>query len=255
MKYPGRFIKAGEADKKIVKAVQTRLNEIKCYPPEGPIDVDGDFGKQTVAAVKLFQSRSVDSKGASLSADGVLGPISWEILFGAEKVPENTQAKSAGLTNVIAVATAEVGTQEVPLNSNRGPRVEEYLASVGLGGGFSWCAAFVYWCFNEVAKNTKKTNPLVKTGGVLRSWNECKGKKISATDAKNNPALIKPGHIFVMDFGGGLGHTGIVESVNGGFINTIEGNTNNQNSREGSGVFKRVRKINSVNKGFMEYKV
>ncbi len=255
MKYPGRFIKKGETDKKIVKAVQNRLNELKCHPPDGPIEVDGDFGSQTIAAVKLFQTKSADATGASLMADGVLGPISWEILFGTEKVPVNSIPKTAGLTDVIAIATAEVGFQEVPLNSNRGPKVEEYLASAGLGGGFAWCAAFVYWCFNTAAKNAGKTNPLVKTAGVMRSWNECTGKKIPAKDAKLNPALIKPGHIFVMDYGGGLGHTGIVVSVNGGYINTIEGNTNDQSSREGSGVYKRVRKINSINKGFMEYKL
>jgi len=255
MKYPGRIIKKKEADKKIVKAIQTRLNEIKCHPPEGPINVDGDYGNQTVAAVKLFQSRSADAKGASLMPDGVLGPISWEILFGTEKVPENHQPKTAGLTDVIAIATLEIGTQEVPLNSNRGPKVEEYLASTGLGGGFAWCAAFVYWCYNQAANNAGKLNPLVKTAGVLRSWNESIGKKILAKDAKNNPALIKPGHIFIMDYGGGLGHTGIVVGVNGGFIDTVEGNTNDQSSREGSGVYKRVRKINSINKGFMEYKL
>jgi peptidoglycan hydrolase-like protein with peptidoglycan-binding domain len=255
MKYPGRIIKKGETDKKIVKAVQTRLNEIKAHPAEGPLSAAGIFGDKTVAAVKLFQSRSVDSEGNSLLSDGQLGPISWAALFSNEKLPENTVPKTAGLSDVIAIATEEVGTQEVPLNSNRGPKVEEYLASTGLGGGFAWCAAFVYWCFNTAAKNAGKTNPLVKTAGVIRSWNECKGKKILAKDTKNNPSLIKPGHIFVMDYGGGLGHTGIVVSVNGGFINTIEGNTNDESSREGSGVYKRVRKINSINKGFMEYKL
>ncbi|MES2774738.1 MAG: CHAP domain-containing protein [Bacteroidota bacterium] len=255
MKYPGRIIKKGETDKKIVKAIQTRLNELKVNPPENPLGVDGDYGGQTVAAVKLFQSRSVDSQGNSLIADGQLGPISWAALFGNEKLPELSLPKTVGLTDVIAIATQEVGTQEEPLNSNRGPRVEEYLASTGLGGGFAWCAAFVYWCFDTAAKNAGKKNPLVKTAGVMRSWNENKGKKIPAVEAKNNPALIKPGHIFVMDYGGGLGHTGIVVSVSGGFINTIEGNTNDQSSREGSGVYKRVRKINSINKGFMEYKL
>jgi peptidoglycan hydrolase-like protein with peptidoglycan-binding domain len=48
MKYPNRLIVRGEADKKIVKAVQTRLNEVGC----GPVVVDGDFGNQTLSAVK-----------------------------------------------------------------------------------------------------------------------------------------------------------------------------------------------------------
>lgn len=95
----------------------------------------------------------------------------------------------------------------------------------------------------------------MKTGGALASYRLSTAKKIEAAEAKNNPALIKPGHIFVMDFGGGKGHTGIIIAVNGGFMDTIEGNTNDQGGREGSGVFARTRKINSVNKGFMEYKL
>src|SRR5205823_1564431 len=120
----------------------------------------------------------------------------------------------------------------------------EYQHTVGCGPGDAWCACFVYWCFGEAAKALGKKNPLVKTGGALASYNLSTTKKIPATDAKNNPALVKPGQIFVMDFGGGKGHTGIITAVNGGFMDTVEGNTNDQSSREGSGVYIRTRKIN-----------
>lgn len=113
--------------------------------------------------------------------------------------------------------------------------------------------AFVYWCFEQAAKDLGKSNPLVKTGGVLKAWNEATCTKILAKDSRNNPSLVKPGHIFIMDYGSGFGHTGIVKSVNGGFITTIEGNTNNNQSREGIGVFEHIRKIKDVNKGFLQY--
>ncbi len=45
------------------------------------------------------------------------------------------------------------------------------------------------------------------------------------------------GHIFVIDFGGGTGHTCLVIEVGGGKLVTIEGNTNDGGSREGVGVF------------------
>lgn len=248
MKYPGRIIKKGEADKKIVKAVQQKLNELGF----GPIDADGDFGNQTVAAVKAFQGRSTDSQGQSLVIDGQLGPVSWSVLFGEDKVPVAEAPKTATLSSVIDVAKTQIGVQEDPLNSNRGEKVEEFQRTVNCRPGDAWCACFVYWCFEEVLGDK---NPLVKTGSALASYNLSTAKKIPAKDSKNNPALVKPGQIFVMDFGGGKGHTGIVISVNGGFINTIEGNTNDQSSREGSGVYQRTRKINSINKGFLEYKV
>lgn len=251
MKYPGHIIKKNETDKKIVKAVQSRLNELGF----GLLEVDGDFGAKTVVAVKAFQARSVDSQNQGLVIDGQLGPVSWEALFGKDDVPVADAPAIRSLTDVLDIARAEIGVQEVPLNSNRGPRVEQFQVTVGCRPGDAWCACFVYWCFDQAAKSMGKKNPLVKTGGALASYNQSSAKKVPAAVARNNPALVKPGQIFVMDFGGGKGHTGIVEKVNGGFMDTIEGNTNDQSSREGSGVYRRTRKINTVNKGFMEYKL
>jgi hypothetical protein len=80
--------------------------------------------------------------------------------------------------------------------------------------------------------------------------------RITATQGKHNPSLVKPGHIFVIDTGpaGGAGHTGLVERVIGGKLVTIEGNTNEGGSREGVGVFRRTqRTIVSINKGFINY--
>jgi hypothetical protein len=53
--------------------------------------------------------------------------------------------------------------------------------------------------------------------------------------------------------GRGAGHTGLVESVAGGFITTIEGNTDASKTREGGGVYRLKRKILDINKGFIDY--
>ena len=250
MKYPGRIIKRGETDTRIVKAIQKRLEELG-------IDQFGDsgiFGPKTEQAVRLFQARFTDSHGNALGIDGQVGSISWEVLFGQEKVPVVEETRSKGLEAVLEAARKEIGVMEVPPGSNWGPKVKGYLKSVGINFPAAWCAAFVYFCFEEVAKATGKANPCFKTGGVMLHWNKTTGKKILMADAVNNPGLVKPGHIFMMSFGGGKGHTGFVESVNGGFITVIEGNTNDGGSREGVGVFRRTRKINSINRGFIEYK-
>lgn len=249
MNYPNRVIKKGETDKKIVKAIQEKLNEIGC----GPIDVDGDFGPKTFNAVKLFQARSVDENGSTLIVDGKIGPISWQVLFGSGTIKVVTEPDSDLLGRVVKAAKSQVGVLEDPVGSNSGPEVDEYLASVGLDPGYFWCMAFVYWCFGKASKQSGVSNPAVKTAGVLNHWNNTSGKRITTQEAVNNPSKIKPGHIFIMSYGGGTGHTGIVESVSGGFVNTIEGNTNEAGSRNGIGVFKRQRKINSINKGFIGY--
>lgn len=257
MPYPGRVIKRGEKDKNIVLAVQRRLNESGV----GPIDEDGDFGANTFGAIKLFQGRFADADGQPLKADGEIGSITWAALFGAKSVPVASGTKGSPLfTKMLEVAIAQIGVMEKPLGSNRGPQVDLYLRSVGLDskkGSYAWCAAYVYYCFDQAAQTLGIANPVVKTAGVMDHWSKAGAKKIPRilrADAIANPGLVKPGHIFVMDYGGGRGHTGIVERVNGGKLVTLEGNTNSGGSREGIGVFRReMRKIVDINKGFLDY--
>lgn len=249
MDYPNRVIKKGESNKTVVRALQQRLNELVC----GPIDVDGDFGRKTFAAVKLFQMRSVDANENPLIVDGNVGPISWAVLFGDNTIIINTSPSDL-LSEVVKATASQIGVLEKPIGSNSGPEVDEYLESVGLGGGCFWCMAFVYWSFQKASAKLGVTNPAVKTAGCLDHWNRTKGKRITSSEAVNNPSRVKPGQIFIMSYGGGAGHTGLVEKVNGGFVTTIEGNTNESGSRNGIGVFRRQRKINSINKGFIEYK-
>ena len=104
-----------------------------------------------------------------------------------------------------------------------------------------------------------RTNPVVKTAGVLDHW-ETAGRRgvprVTAARAAQNPGLVKAGQIFVIDTGapGGGGHTGLVVRIIAGKLVTIEGNTNDNGSAEGIGVFeRRSRKIDQINKGFIDY--
>ena len=143
----------------------------------------------------------------------------------------------------LKIAQSQNGVQEVPRNSNAGAAVESYLKSVGLGKGYSWCMAFVYWSVKEAAKQLNTTSPLIKTAGVLRQWNEVNSKM-----KFTNPT---PGDIFIMDYGKGQGHTGfVVEVLSNGNLKTIEGNTNDEGSREGYEVCYRTRKQSQI-KGYI----
>lgn len=142
----------------------------------------------------------------------------------------------------IETAISQLGVVEIPKGSNAGPDVEKYLKSVGLGKGYSWCMAFVFWCTAQAALKTGIINPLKKTAGVLDQYNSRKNLVIT---------LPVPGCVFIMDFGKGQGHTGFVEKVTGDTIHTIEGNTNDDGSREGYEVCRRTRKINTI-KAFLQ---
>jgi hypothetical protein len=261
MMYPGRIIKTGEQDAEIVKELKRRLNGVLGAEHDPSIRLDPDdpnFGPRMKQAVKLFQARNVDPDGRPLKQDGEIGSITWSVLFGSDTVPVSADAGTPLLGRVIRTAAAEEAKQvrEAPKNSNRGREVDEYLLRAGVSPGLSWCCAFVYWCFDESARGMGRPNPMVRTAGCLDHWRRAPArgaKRIMKQEAVDNPGLVKPGMVFIMDHGGGLGHTGLVEKVAGGLLTTLEGNTDASRTREGGGVYRLTRKIGDINKGFIDY--
>jgi CHAP domain/Putative peptidoglycan binding domain len=261
MKYPGRIIKIGEEDPQVVTTLKKALNKSLTLKGDASIQLDAanpKFGPQMKQAVKLYQARHSDRNGLPLKVDGEVGSLTWESLFGAANVPSSQTATDPFLARALVIAGAEEekGVKESPPNSNRGPEVNAYLKSVGLGPGYAWCCAFTYWCFDQAAKELNLENRMVRTAGVLAHWNSAPArgaKRIPRHIAVANPEVITPGMIFIMDFGGGLGHTGFVEAISGGMISTIEGNTNANKSRIGGGVCRLTRKIGDIHKGFIDY--
>ncbi|HVW97499.1 MAG TPA: CHAP domain-containing protein [Mucilaginibacter sp.] len=131
------------------------------------------------------------------------------------------------------IAGTQVGVKEAT-GHNDGPAVEKYLKSVGLGKGYPWCMAFVYWCCREAARELNISNPLKCTGGVQDQWDSWKGEKAVTPRA---------GDICIMHHAGGW-HTGIVSGYfQDGRIHLIEGNTNDNGSREGVEVMRKWRHI------------
>lgn len=146
------------------------------------------------------------------------------------------------LTDVaLDFAGSQVGVREV--GRNAGQKVEEYQGVVGLHPGDPWCAAFVSWCYLRAAEELGMGCPLVVSGGALRLWGTAPPEQRS-----KDP---EPGAIFVIDHGGGLGHVGLVEHVGIGELVTVEGNTNDGGSREGDGVYRRLRPLSAINVGYI----
>jgi hypothetical protein len=260
MPYPGRLLKIGDFDAILITDVQQRLNFVGC----GPITENGFFDDETRNAIKLFQIRYPDLDGHSLIVDGLLGILTWGALFGAPSVSSNSIAPSKLTLAVINFASTQIGVLEEPLGSNRGSMVDQYQIAVGLNlkprkPGYYWCVAFTFFCYQQAsAEISLNNNPHIKTAGALDHWNKAKSKdgisRITRIQATADPCLIKPGAIFIIDYGSGLGHSGIVTEINHGRLVTIEGNTNAGGSSNGIGVFKRnSRKISEINRGFIDY--
>lgn len=256
MEYPQIPLRRGSRHEAVV-TLQQQLNRL-ATAGDPHLVADGVFGPRTVAGVKLLQARSVDQDGRPLDVDGVVGPDTWAALFGSHAVP------APGVTDpllaaVIVLAYRQKGVREKPLGSNRGPEVDRYIRAAGLDperGSHAWCAAFLCWLFAEAARDLGVENPLPRTAGVRNMWRALGtlGRyRLSAHEARAAPHLVRPGMLFFLGFGGGLGHTGLIVGVRGQALVTIEGNTNDGGSREGIGVFERDRRrIPQISLGFAD---
>lgn len=257
--YPGGYIRLDSADANAVTAIQTRLTLLGIDPG----GIDGRFGFGTDNAVRLFQARATDASGDPLDVDGIVGPDTWEALFGNGSVTTSRElggAQSKLTAKVLEIAADEVGVREVPPGSNRGPKVDQYLSAVSTSLlGKAWCTAFLYWVFLKASTDLGIANPFPQTAGVHNAW-RLSGKSrpaadiVTAAEAAKDPSLVRPGAVFFIDTGGGLGHVGLVVANLNGTLVTIEGNTSDGGSREGIGVFRRTtRKISKINLGFAHY--
>ena len=123
---------------------------------------------------------------------------------------------------MVSIARGEGGQAEQPPGSNNSPRIAEYRRAVaGNPGPGPWCAYFVSW----VAK--KAGMPIGPNGGGFGSvdavWAWAKGAGRTVAAGSGRP---RPGDLIVWDE-----HIGIVESVSGDTIRTIEGNSSDKVSR------------------------
>lgn len=222
--------------------LKKRLNELGF----GPLSTDGPeakiFGPKTTEAVKNFQT------GHFLEPDGKVGPETIKALFPAsiaapDKYHIQPWQSSANVLRLRAldILTAQVGVRE--RYPNGGPAIEIILASVGLGPGYSWCMAAMFWAVDQAAHELGVKNPMMRTGGVLRQFNE--GSCPHVTD-------VIPGDIFIMKVGDqGAGHTGMIRQVRaGGILDTVEGNTNDDGSANGDGFYFRNRNYSRMH-GFI----
>lgn len=121
---------------------------------------------------------------------------------------------------------------------NDGEDVEKYLKSVNLGKGYAWCAAFVHWCLEQASiKNTV-------TAWSPSAFNSKNVVYANGTWKKD----LKEGDVFTIYYLRlkRIGHTGFVDGRDGKYIITVEGNTNDELSREGDGVYRKRRPLSTI---------
>ncbi|MBD1434382.1 CHAP domain-containing protein [Sphingobacterium sp. DN00404] len=126
--------------------------------------------------------------------------------------------------DIINIARQEIGVREATGN-NDGDRVEEYLRYTGLGKGYAWCSAFVSWCYGQ-AGLAEPRNP----------WSPAlfpNARTYCRSDAcRRSPMLMQINPVDIFGIYGQrhrrINHVGLVKDIQGKYLITIEGNSNNR---------------------------
>ncbi len=159
----------------------------------------------------------------------ILGFLLVLILVGSslpvQAAYENTHVNTGDQrADIIAVALTQVGYREGYNNDTK------YGDWYGLPHQ-PWCAMFISWCANQAGVPTS----VLGKGAMANPWSF--GLSTYFTSSQRGP---QPGDIF---FKKDFGHTGFVLRVEGDYFYTVEGNTNDNNSNDGIGVFTLRRKL------------
>lgn len=203
------------------------------------ISVDGIFGPATDYALREFQKRE------KLVVDGIVFQKTFEklispMLNAMKEIPPN--GRSLG---ELVVAYAEQHLKEHPREvggQNMGPWVKLYMNG-NEGPQWPWCAGFACFILKQACKCLNVPLPIKSSFScdTLAANAKEKGIFLSEADVRRGEILTPGSFFLVRRTSTDWVHTGIVTGVEDDIFHTVEGNTNDEGSREGYEVCKRVR--------------
>ncbi|MEL4859838.1 CHAP domain-containing protein [Pseudoflavonifractor phocaeensis] len=147
------------------------------------------------------------------------------------------------INKILELARSQLGVKEAPAGSNRVKYNTAYYGREVSGGAYPWCCAFIWWLFREAGA------PELFYGGgktasctTLYNWYRRQGQAVEKAE-------IRPGDLVFFNFDGNpavMNHIGICESVEPGYVTTIDGNTGTTNEANGGAVMRRRRALRYV---------
>ena len=250
-----RAIKQGERGQRVLR-VQEWLTHHGIHTA-----IDADFGPATQRCVERFQT----AKG--IDASGRVDTKTWEALVEpmrrALQPPENV-ARLSPARAVRKIAQQHLKQHPIEIGgANRGPWVRLYCGGRD-GPDWAWCAGFVSLVMNQAYFYLPNTSAPIK-GSVscdsLAAQGQRAGLFVPESDVTSERRSWS-------DFGGcciflrrrtatDWTHTGFALGASGParetVFETIEGNTNDEGSREGYEACKRTRSVVRSNYDFIAF--
>jgi peptidoglycan hydrolase-like protein with peptidoglycan-binding domain len=235
-----------------VFALQAALNKRLRARDLSPVDVDGEYGPATAAAVErvgylLGLLKGTLARGGTVGVQRIIrNPRVRTPGQRARAAHRKSKQGEPGPTAALAFARSKIGVKEHPAGSNTGPQIRDWQKAAGMGPG-PWCGAFVKASADaggaRVTPEARYTpwiekHAKAKTGGY-------EGWCLPGDD------LAKPGDHVVFDWqpGTGADHTGVLESVDrqARTVTCIEGNTSGSGSQDNGGaVLRKTRPFSQV---------
>lgn len=120
------------------------------------------------------------------------------------------------MKDIVDVAISEIGYRE---QGNNRTKYGEYTGA----NGAAWCHSFVSWCAHEAGVSTSVVPKTASTTYGMQ-WFKKRGQF-------KYKGKYTPKRCDIVYFKTGRSHVGIVESVSGGQLHTIEGNTSDKVAR------------------------
>jgi hypothetical protein len=205
--------------------------------------VDGDFGSATQAAVREFQRKS------RLKEDGVVGRKTYEALVAPLRsvlAPLSAGRRSfADLT--LAYARRHLAQHPLEIGGqNCGPWVRLYMDGHE-GSEWPWCAGFVTFVMKQAAQTLGVPMPIPGSMSCDSLAAQAQNADFFVSEADLRNGSITTGELptasifLVRRTNSDWTHAGLVTAFDRGMFQTIEGNTNDEGSREGYEVCARMR--------------
>ena len=201
--------------------------------------IDGDFGPATDCAVRQFQKKK------QLKENGIVNSKTFELLTQPMTKSLKMISPKGKTLGGLVVAYARQHLAQHPIEiggQNKGPWVRLYMKGHE-GPDWPWCAGFVSFILKQASDTIGRRPPIKSTFSCDILAASAQEKGIFLGESKNDyKDQIKPGAIFLnRRTSTDWVHTGIVLKAEDDFYHTIEGNTNDEGSREGYEVCKRIR--------------
>ncbi|MEZ5401527.1 MAG: peptidoglycan-binding protein [Bryobacteraceae bacterium] len=203
--------------------------------------VDGDFGAGTEFSVTSFQKK----KG--LAVTGVVdAPTQEALLAPMDAVQAPIAAGSKTLPEVyLAYARQHLRAHPIEIGgANRGPWVRLYMNGRD-GAEWLWCAGFVTWVLRQACQTlgVPMPHPYAFSCDTLAITARSKGLLLPVNKT-GEIGQVRPGYMVVFRRApNDWSHIGVVESIEGEAMITIEGNTDHSGSRNGYEVCRQRRRI------------